>query len=111
MRILDLAKEPDLDLYCKKLITERVKDFFVDFPELQSEAVNIVYDMCEDHDQEVPPALALLFGLLLNIMTFQVRIAGYNAITSVSKANKAWLMRNADVLVQLLQSGACGIHT
>ncbi|KAL5528800.1 hypothetical protein ACEPAF_7937 [Sanghuangporus sanghuang] len=85
MRMLELAKEPDLDSFCKKLIVERVKDFFIDFPEFQDEAINIVYDMCEDQDQEV-------------------RIAGYGAITSVSKVDKSWLMRNADVLVQLLQS-------
>ncbi|KAL5523434.1 hypothetical protein ACEPAG_7607 [Sanghuangporus baumii] len=85
MRMLELAKEPDLDSFCKKLVAERVKDFFIDFPEFQDEAINIVYDMCEDQDQEV-------------------RIAGYGAITSVSKVDKSWLMRNADVLVQLLQS-------
>ncbi|KAL5507643.1 hypothetical protein ACEPAH_7099 [Sanghuangporus vaninii] len=85
VRMLELAKEPDLDSFCKKLIVERVKDFFIDFPEFQDEAINIVYDMCEDQDQEV-------------------RIAGYGAITSVSKVDKSWLMRNADVLVQLLQS-------
>lgn len=50
-RLLNLAQEPDS--FSKKLVTEKVKDFFVDFPELQDEAINIVYDMCEDQDQEV----------------------------------------------------------
>ncbi|THH02961.1 hypothetical protein EW145_g6651 [Phellinidium pouzarii] len=69
----------------KKMVTEKVKDYFVDFPDLQDEAINAVYDMCEDQDQTI-------------------RIAGYNAITSVSRADRSWLLRNADVLVQLLQS-------
>lgn len=35
----------------------------------------------------------------------QVRIQGYNAITEVSKVESKWVKRNADVLLQLLQSG------
>ncbi|KAI5117854.1 hypothetical protein M0805_007697 [Coniferiporia weirii] len=69
----------------KKFVTEKVKDYFVDFPDLQDEAINAVYDMCEDQDQTI-------------------RIAGYGAITSVSTVDRGWLLRNADVLVQLLQS-------
>lgn len=38
---------------------------------------------------------------------FKIRIAGYGAITSVSEVDRSWLLRNADVLVQLLQSGVC----
>lgn len=32
---------------------EFIQDFFADFPDMQDEAINIVYDMCEDQDQEV----------------------------------------------------------
>lgn len=35
----------------------------------------------------------------------QVRKDGYRAITQVSREQKKWVKRNADVLVQLLQSG------
>ncbi|KAH8116616.1 hypothetical protein DFH11DRAFT_1221980 [Phellopilus nigrolimitatus] len=73
------------DALHKKLVTEKVKEYFVDFPDLQDEAINAVYDLCEDQDQEI-------------------RIAGYSAITSVSRVDRNWLLRNADVLVQLLQS-------
>ena len=30
-----------------------IQDYFADFPEMQDEAINIVYDMCEDQGQEV----------------------------------------------------------
>ena len=36
---------------------------------------------------------------------FQVRIKGYAAIVDVSREQNKWVKRNADVLVQLLQSG------
>lgn len=35
----------------------------------------------------------------------QVRIKGYAAIVDVSREQQKWVKRNADVLVQLLQSG------
>ena len=35
----------------------------------------------------------------------QIRKDGYRAITYVSKEQRKWVKRNADVLVQLLQSG------
>ena len=43
------ATDPTL----KKIVTEKVKDFFVDFPDLQDEAINAIYDLCEDQDQSV----------------------------------------------------------
>lgn len=42
--------------------------------------------------------------LCLNIY-LQVRIRGYRTISAVSKVQPKWVKRNADVLVQLLQSG------
>ena len=87
----------------KKVVTEKVKDFFVDFPDLQDEAINAIYDLCEDQDQSV--RISVSCDLPQVQIHFKVRILGYGAITSVSRAAKHWLLRNADVLVQLLQSG------
>ncbi|TDL21689.1 hypothetical protein BD410DRAFT_287203 [Rickenella mellea] len=82
-RLLALAHSEDNGH--KKLATEKIKDYFNDFPALQDEAINTIYDLCEDPSSTV-------------------RIAGYEAIASVSRVDKAWLVRNADVLIQLLQS-------
>ncbi|KZT51848.1 hypothetical protein CALCODRAFT_487595 [Calocera cornea HHB12733] len=53
--------------------------------EQQEEVIDFVYDLCEDPDQAV-------------------RIQGYRTIVDLSKAVPSWTRRNADVLVQLLQS-------
>ncbi|KAH0828066.1 hypothetical protein J3R83DRAFT_3720 [Lanmaoa asiatica] len=60
--------------------------FFNDFPDLEEDAINAVYDLCEDLDSKV-------------------RMDGYHAVTQVSSVQRKWVKRNADVLVQLLQSG------
>ncbi|KZO95683.1 hypothetical protein CALVIDRAFT_166305 [Calocera viscosa TUFC12733] len=51
----------------------------------QEEVIDFVYDLCEDPEQGV-------------------RIQGYRTIVELSKAVPSWTRRNADVLVQLLQS-------
>ncbi|KAF5374584.1 hypothetical protein D9757_010156 [Collybiopsis confluens] len=63
-----------------------IPTFFPDFPDLSEEAINALYDLCEDS-------------------SIKVRLEGYRALGSVSKlGDKKWIKRNADVLVQLLQS-------
>ncbi|KAI9571674.1 hypothetical protein HD554DRAFT_2168922 [Boletus coccyginus] len=59
--------------------------FFNDFPDLEEDAINAVYDLCEDQDAKV-------------------RMDGYHAVTQVSSVQHKWVKRNTDVLVQLLQS-------
>ncbi|KLO16028.1 hypothetical protein SCHPADRAFT_232471 [Schizopora paradoxa] len=81
-RVLQLANSTDVA--SKKLATDTIKDFFADFPEYQDQAINAVYDLCEDPDRDT-------------------RLAGYNAIASLSRTDGKWVVRNADVLVQLLQ--------
>ncbi|KAJ3996787.1 hypothetical protein F5050DRAFT_47190 [Lentinula boryana] len=66
----------------KTFAAKNIPDFFQDFPEAEEDAINAVYDLCED----------------------QVRMAGYNALVQMSRLEKKWVKRNADVLVQLLQS-------
>ncbi|KAE9403107.1 hypothetical protein BT96DRAFT_504396 [Gymnopus androsaceus JB14] len=62
-----------------------IPEFFQDFPESEEDAINAVYDLCEDQSA-------------------QVRMEGYRTLASISKLEKKWVKRNADVLVQLLQS-------
>ncbi|KAL0956935.1 hypothetical protein HGRIS_003037 [Hohenbuehelia grisea] len=82
-RLIELthSTHPSLRIHA----AEGIRFFFNDFPDLEEEAINAVYDLCEDQSQ-------------------RVRIEGYKAITLVSKAQVKWVKRNADVLVQLLQS-------
>ncbi|OCH91684.1 hypothetical protein OBBRIDRAFT_728372 [Obba rivulosa] len=82
-RLIDLAHSPHASL--KIIAATNFKHFVKDFPELEDDAINAVYDLCEDQSS-------------------QVRIKGYAAIVEVSQAQHKWVKRNADVLVQLLQS-------
>ncbi|KAG6880340.1 hypothetical protein C0992_011091 [Termitomyces sp. T32_za158] len=87
--ITDLTHSPHPNL--RILAAQNIGSFFTDFPELEEEAINAVYDLCEDQ-------------------TAAVRIEGYTAVTELSKANNRLLSRNADVLLQLLQSGVSTNH-
>ncbi|KAN0091367.1 hypothetical protein V8E55_004933 [Tylopilus felleus] len=69
----------------KSYAAGHVHVFFNDFPDLEEDAINAVYDLCEDQDSKV-------------------RMDGYQAVTQVSSTQHKWVKRNADVLVQLLQS-------
>ncbi|KAI0829746.1 hypothetical protein BC628DRAFT_1477435 [Trametes gibbosa] len=82
-RLIDLAHSSHSSL--KILAATNIKLFIRDFPDLEDDAINAVYDLCED-----PVA--------------NVRIKGYAAIVDVSREQQKWVKRNADVLVQLLQS-------
>ncbi|KAI0784717.1 hypothetical protein C8Q75DRAFT_724050 [Abortiporus biennis] len=80
-RLIDLAHSPYTSL--KSFAANNFKHFIKDFPELEDDAINAVYDLCEDPSSKAN---------------------GYYAIIQVSKEQKKWVKRNADVLVQLLQS-------
>ncbi|KAH8107682.1 hypothetical protein BXZ70DRAFT_884990 [Cristinia sonorae] len=82
-RLIEVVHSPYTSL--KTLAASNFRLFIKDFPELEDDAINAVYDLCEDS-------------------VAKVRIDGYYAIISVSKEQKKWVKRNADVLVQLLQS-------
>ncbi|KAF8070158.1 hypothetical protein FPV67DRAFT_1754654 [Lyophyllum atratum] len=82
-RLVDLTHSPHENL--KILAAQNIRYLFVDFPELEEEAINAVYDLCEDQSP-------------------RVRVEGYAAITHLSNADHKLVKRNADVLLQLLQS-------
>lgn len=87
----------------KSYAANNIKLFIKEFEELQDDAINAVYDLCEDQDPRVRHTPLNLRVCL--IIPLQVRKDGYRAITQVSREQKKWVKRNADVLVQLLQSG------
>ncbi|RDB16769.1 Apoptosis inhibitor 5 [Hypsizygus marmoreus] len=82
-RLIELTHSSNPSL--RILVAQNIRFFFNDFPELEEQAINAVYDLCEDQSANV-------------------RIEGYNAVTQVSNADIKWVKRNTDVLVQLLQS-------
>ncbi|KAH9932462.1 uncharacterized protein B0H18DRAFT_985633 [Fomitopsis serialis] len=82
-RLIELARSSHSKL--KIVVAQNLKVFIKDFPELEDDAINAVYDLCEDQ-------------------VMKVRMCGYRAIADVSKEQPKWVKRNADVLVQLLQS-------
>ncbi|GLB37081.1 putative apoptosis inhibitory protein 5 (API5) [Lyophyllum shimeji] len=82
-RLIALTHSPHPNL--KILAAQNIRFLFIDFPELEEEAINAVYDLCEDHSAKV-------------------RLEGYAAITHLSNEAHRLVRRNADVLVQLLQS-------
>ncbi|KAK7448858.1 hypothetical protein VKT23_013588 [Stygiomarasmius scandens] len=75
------SSSPQVKIYAANSIA----DFFQDFPDLEEDAINAVYDLCEDQ-------------------VMQVRMEGYKTLAVLSKTEKKWVKRNADVLVQLLQT-------
>lgn len=81
--LINLAHSDSASL--KTLAAENIRFFLNDFPDLEEEAIDAIYDLCEDSSSEV-------------------RLKGYLAITEVSRMKGTWVKRNADVLVQLLQS-------
>ncbi|EDR11444.1 uncharacterized protein LACBIDRAFT_313616 [Laccaria bicolor S238N-H82] len=84
----------------KILAAGNIPSLFNDFPELEEEAINAIYDLCEDQS----PQVAYILHISKLLTTFQVRIKGYAAISRISDAQNKWIKRNADVLLQLLQS-------
>jgi len=91
----------------KILAAGEIRHFFKYFPDLEEAAINAIYDLCEDHDPEVgPSSVETHIKKFSNAwFFFQVRKGGYSAVTQVSRERTNWVKRNADVLVQLLQSG------
>lgn len=83
--LIRLVHSPQTSLQSKSYAAGQIPRFFNDFPDLEEEAINAVYDLCEDQYS-------------------QVRIDGYHTVTQVSYLQHKWVKRNADVLVQLLQS-------
>ncbi|KAG1751281.1 uncharacterized protein EDB91DRAFT_1104437 [Suillus paluster] len=82
-KLIEIAHSSDSQLKC--YAANHIRYFFNDFPDLEEDAINVVYDLCEDQDS-------------------RVRIEGYRAISGVSSVQHKWVKRNSDVLVQLLQS-------
>ncbi|KAJ8515571.1 hypothetical protein ONZ45_g7034 [Pleurotus djamor] len=82
-QLIELTQDPQPSL--KILAAEGIPSFFKDFPELEEASINSVYDLCEDQSSKV-------------------RIEGYKTLAELSKAEPKWVKRNADVLIQLLQS-------
>ncbi|KDQ27336.1 hypothetical protein PLEOSDRAFT_1041808, partial [Pleurotus ostreatus PC15] len=77
----------------KILAADGIQYFFKDFPELEEASINAVYDLCEDQSP------------MVSMHRSFVRIEGYKALAHMSRAQTKWVKRNADVLLQLLQSG------
>ncbi|THH14906.1 hypothetical protein EW146_g5494 [Bondarzewia mesenterica] len=87
-RLIATARSPHSSL--KTLAASNITKFFKHFPDLDEDAINAIYDLCEDQDSQVVPPPHFNDG--------------YKAIVQVSKEQSRWVKRNADVLAQLLQS-------
>ncbi|KAH9954045.1 hypothetical protein BGW80DRAFT_1405130, partial [Lactifluus volemus] len=59
-----------------------IAKFFKAFPDIEENAINAIFDLCEDHYPD----------------------DRYKAIVRISEEQPIWVERNVDVLVQLLQS-------
>ncbi|KIO09397.1 hypothetical protein M404DRAFT_131889 [Pisolithus tinctorius Marx 270] len=93
--LIRLVHSPQTSLQSKSYAAGQIPRFFNDFPDLEEEAINAVYDLCEDQYSQVRGSRH----------SVSVRIDGYHTVTQVSYLQHKWVKRNADVLVQLLQSG------
>ncbi|KAH9017318.1 hypothetical protein EDB85DRAFT_1874480, partial [Lactarius pseudohatsudake] len=70
-----------------RMAASNIAKFFKAFPELEEDAINAVYDLCEDQDPNIRID----------------SIEGYKVIVRMSEEQPRWSERNVDVLVQLLQ--------
>lgn len=50
-RLIELTHSPHSQL--KIIAAQNIKLYIKDFPELEDDAINAVYDLCEDPDQKV----------------------------------------------------------
>ena len=50
-RLIEIVHSPYSSL--KTIAAHNIKYFIKDFPELEDDAINAVYDLCEDQDQKV----------------------------------------------------------
>ncbi|KAF8507479.1 apoptosis inhibitory protein 5-domain-containing protein [Hysterangium stoloniferum] len=82
-RLIGLTRTSSREL--KVFAAQNFSHYFKDFPDLEEEVIDSVYDICEDPDSSV-------------------RIEGYKSIVALSSELRKWTKRNTDVLVQLLQS-------
>ncbi|KAH9170945.1 apoptosis inhibitory protein 5-domain-containing protein, partial [Lactarius sanguifluus] len=69
----------------RRMTASNIAKLFKAFPDLEEDAINAVYDLCEGQD-------------------LNVRRAGNITHLRMSEEQPRWLERNVDVLVQLLQS-------
>jgi len=51
MKLIEIAHSSDPQL--KRYAANHVQYFFNDFPDLEEDAINAVYDLCEDQDSQV----------------------------------------------------------
>ncbi|KAH9023563.1 hypothetical protein EDB83DRAFT_2555580, partial [Lactarius deliciosus] len=77
------------------MAASNIAKLFKAFPDLEEDAINALYDLCEDQDPNVRRA---------GNITHRPYESGYEAIVRVSEEQPRWLERNVDVLAQLLQS-------
>ncbi|GJQ65219.1 hypothetical protein Trydic_g7353 [Trypoxylus dichotomus] len=68
----------------KKLAAQIISKFFKHFPSLQSQAIEAIFDICEDDETSI-------------------RIAAMKTLPSLCKENKEHIEKIADILAQLLQ--------
>jgi Apoptosis inhibitory protein 5 (API5) len=102
-RLIGLAHTPSREL--KVFAAQNFSHYFKDFPDLEEDVIDSVYDICEDPDAQVIREYHSRDTAFIPCLVFQVRIEGYKAIVSLSSESRKWTRRNTDVLVQLLQSG------
>ncbi|KAI0088113.1 hypothetical protein BDY19DRAFT_211641 [Irpex rosettiformis] len=82
-RLIELVSCPYSSV--KTLVARNLPNYVTSSEDFEEDILNAVYDLCEDLDSNI-------------------RKEGYAAITKVSTHLKKYVKRNADVLVQLLQS-------
>ncbi|KAI0694283.1 hypothetical protein BC835DRAFT_1017764 [Cytidiella melzeri] len=82
-RMIGLVSSPYITV--KIVVARHIPVYIKSFEDLEDDAINAVYDLCEDQESTV-------------------RMEGYRAITQISTFFPKHVKRNADVLVQLLQS-------
>ena len=71
-RLIELVHSPYSSL--KNIAAMNIKSYIKDFPELEDDAINAVYDLCEDQDQRVCPRIRPYCAMTLTVVCRYARM-------------------------------------
>lgn len=88
----------------KKLASQFIAKFTKSFPELENEAIDAMFDLCEDDDVAVSLFEHPVLEHYLNLLILQTRKQAVKDLVMICKENKGAVRKISYALAQILQS-------
>ena len=86
-RLIELAHSPHPKL--KIIVAQNLKVFVKDFPELEDEAINAVYDLCEDQVTKVTVFLGVVSSCSERRRSSRCEYAGTGRLQTCPRSNQS----------------------